>query len=916
MKIVDMSEDPSIATQDTVTKSLIETSYRFRIDAQVALTQDENPDVASIFTFAEDVEYASYYVGNAVFDGNSWTFSPQSPFVKIALKYVEAVDIAQKAVHKESDERTVKAERIVSKTDEEIVELSGENPARLVAEEISDNKIRIGFENSSGDVIGGFEATKVNGEWSPIIWMRPGTAEYPVSYMSPDGFSVFDNRGNYMDITQNRLRFGNFLAKFVLDPTELLYMISGKTGLWVKHAGSDWTGYTIQASEISSAGGGTAQAGYDSWKLTYSNGGPANVVAKFDLGADKTNYPTFGSVRINQRLLYETPHISNAIVSATVELSDDGSNWSFAFVDKWYLKGGQTIVEAPFEFSIRDNSGYMRRYIRITYSVTPTETLSDGQTVSCSVGFQTGAHLWYEFFGNTEPTVEVSNIVMNDHILWIDDSGRLRVKKVDDTKPSTLGKALDDMYSAEPTDDSSSIGGKEVGGFDLKDVEIAVDSNTSATSPVYDSSQKKLIFPVASASKPSAYGLLPGSKLAEIESQLSKLASPDETPLTLLDPNNVAYVSASGWTVPPGDNDMYFNSISDALNAINNKGWTSAVIVLYPGSYSGFDMAATNLTSLAITALGAGENITNINGTIFVGSSTKEQFLYLACSVIGSGNTSFKLSSPTDGSSRIIVAPGYSISSTSPTIGEISGAFYCYSPVWHDKTSTSSGDYSFKIGVNQTEYTIAHFYDKVEIKDSEYDGFNVIRGILRFDNQLYMSSPNTSTANYAVRINQSSDYDVRVDFNGPIELEQCGLLTVDSSSSDSRQPVVYLRNDVRAVNSAAVVVNVDRKCVFRMRNATLVCKNSGGASNSVVDVASGCVFTAMNSTIFMEKMNDNASVITSAGGVELYGVSIAGNEAEGQNIATCSDIAATSGSVVAILYGTNLPSSYGDVNNS
>jgi len=778
LKEITAAEDPSIALQDADNNILIETSRRAKLTYTLRLC---NPDQSLTF----DPPIPNYVLGTIYYDSQtqSWKLRDSDIFKFVELKYSDAIDIARKAVHKENDEKTVVLERITSVRDEDFEDQN----ARIVVQKISDTHLSFGFEtmvNGEPRYVAAFEVLKEGGDWHPIIWLRPGILEYPISYLTEDGITFQDNKGYVTDITQYHISISNKANKFILDPTELYYGFKSNDGdkvaLWVKNAMKDWD--LKRATMFGTEGNdpGIADSGYTNpYKIYTTNSASKQAVVKFDLGSDEQIRPKDGVVKVQHKLVYNSLQTCDAIITAKVETSDNDSSYSTIFVEKWLLKDGIATYTVPFEFSISDSQGYVPRYIKLTYSIYPTRILNNNERVEATVSFRDSNACTWETFSVAYPTTEMQYMVMNKHILWVDNDGNVRIKKVSNTLPNVLGDAIDKMISSEGTaGDVNAPGGKIIGALDLSRATVEVSQEITRAAFTQDT----LKLPVVKGTEVDKVGLISSATIQNIISQINSL-KPELGAIKDVTPTNVYYV-AKNWNIQAAN--PYFTSLSSAVNQIITDGTSSALIIVYPGVYDDDINFGSISRSISVGIYALEPRNTFLNGSLILAAQGSNIIdLYTNISFILQSGKNIHV----NGCKLFIDRSSLITSSADTTVIKVEGTnsiIELHGQIWVDRSGLTSDDVNPVINVYSggSLYT----YGKIEVVNNVAPIFNIDTATINVYGPVIRSG--TKNCNQVIHSKGSQTISSAINLYGPMRLIHAGIINAESKSQ------IFIKNNI------------------------------------------------------------------------------------------------------------------------
>lgn len=742
------------AIYDAGTKKYIQTSTRVKILPRIGLTTG-----SSVFT-GNDGEYV-YKIGTALWnvDDSNWDFEDAVEFPYIRNKYTEAMDIVANAVHADPiDNKTVEIKRLVTEKD------SGK--ANIYIEEIDENKIRIGMETESGNLFSAYEMVKENGEWMPILWMQPGNLSgYPVSYFTPEGFKIYDNRGSVGEYTNKSINIGNGVNSFSADRDELSFSTGGIKGFSVKRFSNNSTIIKPAVSRDATNTTATAPDGLFivAPSLIRSNNQSTGKSAIFTFSLAKGQYPTDQIMKLNHKIVFNTGSYTESVVLATVEVSTDNITWAPTQNQNWILKPGNSVITSPFEFSLQTGSINLDNettqvatlYVKITYSIRTMEDVS--AAVEAKVAFLNGAPAESEVYDNVHPVGELHVAMINGCLLWADADGRLRIKK---TSATTIGADAHAMTTNPAGTSLTSPGGMYVAsgnGIDTISLPVASSGDDIIDGPMYDPDTNALVIPVVNPSATNDHaklgGLITNSQYQALHNALSAINA-GKNPLA----QNVIYVSPE-WKTSAGEvltlDFPYATNLNVALQWAQEKTWTTPpVILVYPGAYTGNYSLVSSVSypGNAVSIVAVDPKFTSIIGSITDGQ--KKLTAYIDVPVVPSGGAGVSITKD----SNITFGPNATIVSNSTQTTElisISGNAQVkfLADVIHGGTTLS--DCVVKIGVYNKYTPNVSFYGTVYGFNTK-KLFNIYSGYLNTYGTLSNNSKDLTSGNAVIHVSGDS----------------------------------------------------------------------------------------------------------------------------------------------------------------
>jgi len=813
--------DDPIALQDPSTKQFIPTSTRIKLAPvlQIIVENEGEPTLPTGYSF-------QYLLGTATWDSDNsiWTYADATGFTYISTKYNEALAIVQSALHLESDDKTAIIKRITT-ADETA-------SAYAYMEEVNSEKVRMGFADVDGNTFAAFEMIYQDGDWQPILWMKNGTAEYPVSFMSPSGFEVFDNKGNGNKIKQASINLGNDVNKFIVDTTELLMLFNNaQVALWVKNG---LVGYELKTIPTTPIAPYTATSPKD--PTTYNNcmilasdiddsGNGKVATYRFDLGASASSSVIDGLVKIRHQLAYDSAASGTGLITAKVEVSDsESSGYIVAFFEKYLLKSGNITNTTPIEFSIKktaDNNAFqVYRYVQVTYTIEPfSQSTTD---VTGSVAMHAGAPMSWVYYSASYPVVQTPNLLIGNttpnftspsyHIFWIDEDGNARIKKVDNSNQDTLGIALEAMKTNAGGNNITDAGGKIIGDSSLIDENSTEISNVASyDKPTYDNVNRKLVFPLVNNNTDSSAvsgGLISSAQYKSILDSINGTSAGSGVYTNA----NTVYVSPA-WQNKPSSG-PFFETIQAAVNYLLASGaQLSGLVIVYPGVYTGgltFVHNDIDTGNIAIVALDPKN--TYISGKVICDSSARYRNAYIDIPIVQTSND--YAVHITNASSNITFGRNATITSSvvASAVKIDQGVVDIYSDVWH--TTEDGVSPTFDIGSGTNAPTVNMYGNINNFSYSETAGnlggsITVKRGIVHVYGIIRNDAIETSTSQFLVSIAGNGTCEFHA-HNDIIAKKGMGLLksAISGGSSVSYLHGKLYKNDALiGVSSNAILIN-------------------------------------------------------------------------------------------------------------
>jgi hypothetical protein len=568
------------ALVDEITKKPIYTSTRISFDP-ILVVCDGYP--------SDDYEgYVFYKIFDATYADNVFTFEDAAGISYVNVKYNEALEIINNAVH---------AEEIDGKDVVEIKKLTTNKDvtkACIELEEVDETKSRISFKSETGDVFGGIEIVKLQGQWQPIMWMQPSMYGMPVSYMTPDGFSIVDENGSVSKYSNKEIRMGGRFGGLYADTQEFDFRPRGVPGLKSKAA------YVSNNEVIKTLTGAPANVstyvrfpGYEASSLIDNT---HNAVYSFG-PIHMDDLPIDFVLSYNHSIAVNANAGEDSIITAVVEQSPDNSSWNFSHRQTWLSNGPLLQEKNPFLAKVVPADDNL--FIRITYSITPVRS---DKTVSAAIAFAQGKNLSWNTYTSAFGYFEGEHALINGHLIWVDTNGYVRVKKV----TSDIGSDINNMHENEAGSSITDPGGMIIGSDNtLESVEMKPDITGTYNKPTYVSSTKDLYFPVVNETMDNAERI--GLVSVQTLKNLVKTSSNEPLTATPAWAKNYCYVGKDFLSTPAQGN-IYKSSVADAVTWLLGTYGGGTVIVL-PGHYVEEDninltasASYTNGSSIAIVA--------------------------------------------------------------------------------------------------------------------------------------------------------------------------------------------------------------------------------------------------------------------------------------------------------------------------
>lgn len=631
------TEGQGIALRDEKTGSIVETSTRFMFDFNL------KPVAVGTNTTATGYD-ASYIIGKAVYNSNTttWDFEEVTGFKVVDTKYDAALAVVQNAVHEVYDEvlekNTVTVPRLQTNDD-----TSG-STAKAFIEEVSPTKIKLGFENEAGDHLAAFEMVYQNSEWTPILWMQPGTIGYPIAYLTPDGFNVFDNRGHSGYIKSSSLAVGNKYNGFKVDNDELKFITGNKVGLHVKREIPDSSSFTatVDNTDVSNTQESLndPEYGTNSGCRIKSDNNQTGVNAIYTFEVPYDDWPTDRMVEAQHKIMLDNGYYNEAIVSANIYVNHYGQGgYTLLQKNRWILRPGKLIINDPIFIDITSLEAMPAgesATIKIEYMIDAYN--SDTDNSEALVGFKNLENIKWVKFSDVYPVANIDTLKINNGLLWVDNDNQLRLKYIsNETNPAVAISTLKSSSAGtSPTDN----GGIVIGGSDLNNVDITVGKYGTTVKPRYYSGTKEFDFPLASSglamTTEGGGGLITSEEYEYIMNNLS-------TALDTIDnviPAKVCYVSKN-WSPAQAGTFPYFNTINSAVaylsaqeSSLGNNVRGGSVIV-HPGLYvEDVDLQGGRTNAIDISIVAPDPAYTKLNGQIGMSTSSGSVNAYIDIPII------------------------------------------------------------------------------------------------------------------------------------------------------------------------------------------------------------------------------------------------------------------------------------------
>jgi len=879
---------------DTFTGSLIETSKRVIMDVGVAVSASS--DVVP----SELDEYAyKYYIADAHWDAENvtWTFDESSSFKLINQKYSDALDNISRAVSKLAlDDKTVEIGRLV--TDNTTAK------AKLLFEQVTNEKLMFGFTNDSGKLLGALEIVKENDEWNPVLWMKEDTTGYPLSYMTPDGFSVFDNKGQVGRFDNKSIAFGNNTTGFSANNKEIKYTTSGKKGFHVKREVNESSQKLLDVTPdegniVATPDDPIYETG--SSFATYNTGNPVSADTTAIYTFVFTEIPNDRHFQVNHRLALADNCLTSGFVKVDVHVKSGTDTYTFVDTQKYLLKPGDVIVDDPFlialprKFDIDKDAN--NATVKLTYSL---ETFTADYNIAAEVGFKHDENISYELVADMSVVTEVDVLRINDHVLYVDDNGKLRMKELSNlTNPAAEVALLKDSTKGY------SEGIRTVGGA----TSVIVDYNsTDIPEPIYE--DENFVFPVvdkiAAATGAGLMSKEAYNTLLSLEGSFSSLAVANRYP------RNTVFVSNQWRNDLDYDavtnNFPYFSDIQSAINWIqnpvaNNGGGSDsasgtatdssgAVIILYPGEY-GSGTQEIKLVPYSyslnkpIAIVAPWRGTTKITATIKDGEQAATAFIDVPVEPTGgvraliSGNSG----------SNIVFGPNATITAgINNTNGLIAinsaDTVHFYGSISHLGTATGQNGI-IQIGYNGTGNVNVHFHNIITHTGGCL--FNISSGNVYLHSQVVSTETSTNyQSNALFYINNNVAKAVNLYINEDIIMSNLQFI-YSTSTQSSANVNIKVKGDVTANFSAdtAFVNLIKTKLEFsgHLKNTNTIYTDNksvfavGDLSrlitrNTLLEVAYGSIISLSGNTPGM--LVTNSTLITKNDAIGTYSIKNSG----------------------------------------
>ena len=798
------NEDSSIGLQDPGTKQYVPTSTRIEF-VPIIILQPAGTVIPPVLT-----GYSYFYhIGDAAWNAvtTTWDFTDGKDFTFINKKYNSAISIVNNAVHKETDGKTVKIGKFTTNiTDPDV---AGPN---IYIEQITGNKITIGLEsldaNQTLKTFAAFEMVFQDNEWQPILWMRPSTGDYPVSYMTPDGFKSFDNKGNSLEMDYGSIVFGNKDNQFIADTTEFFYKLNQQIALWARLAAKDWTIHVGTATpDVGNVLSNDSDPQYsNAANITSGTVLPANkkdAIYVFDLGTDTSVYPSDGILQLNHKLMYTISDLSlgSAILSAKVDVSADKISWTPFLTERWIFRSINNVYTTPLNFSIKTDAGTINRYVRVSYSISPVDQTA--VEVTGKVSLKTTAPLEWGTYTVAYTATQVQNLVMNGFVLHVDNNGKLLIKKLANSSPSIndLGNAIDSVVNSTPGSLVTDPGGKEIGAVDLSNVTVSIDNTKNAYT-----SKNAINLPVLNTSMTASVPNTPGVdqglvSLADYKNIMSKLGlSGSITPSLYPNGANSTAVQfvAPTWSSTPSDTMPFTTDLQVAVNRLNAVG--GGTVFVYPGYYTpsgGILNLATGapvVGGYSISIVAIEPKNTLIYGSVQIDSAGYSRKVYLDIPIQATGVNPAIIQTEADSST--VCGSNCTISSalTGTVIRIDKGSFESNALIYH--TNVTAGFATILLGQNGTDTVNPAVHINGDISGYNPKGFFDIRCGTVYLNGNINNDVTRSGVAYLIDVNPAAYTNIYINGN---------IISTDSSvTSPASLGVLRIQNTLK---SASVHLN-------------------------------------------------------------------------------------------------------------
>jgi len=569
------TSDPSIAIKDPNTNKLIETSSRVKLDC--------------VLSYAETIEDDSAYEATVglLKITSALSLNPviEELYPYINIKFAEAIDIVNKSVHTEDDNKTVLIKKLTTSIDED------GNP-RVIIEDTDNSKSVSLFRNQSIDsAAGAFELINVQGKWYPTLWMKSDVDEYPLVYITPDNIKLDNGNGSILDITYDQIAVGNSLSNISIGSFGISYKYLNKTGFetYPYFSGGSYKFTAIGIDSVnttaSSASGDTA---YNNWKSISCGNVNTKLVYQFTIPS--LYKPTDGYIYVNHKIKSDNKKFKR-IITARVYTSV-GEIHNTILVKRYKLNGNSDSTIEPLKIFINDITVNTVINIEYTAELDAIETYETDINTYIGTLILNEASLaypvfWYVFQENDILFSTYMDILrIGDHALYIDKDSRLKLKKLNG---NNISQELVEFKNTDPTivGDYTEPGGKQINISNL-DVET-FEATWGGAKPYYDIGTTTVKLPSLSKD-PLNKTEVPVMPTLEYMSHIWATINNTSGNLQPFLPQNTYYVSTT-WLKYGNEINTnpsvhpFYRTIDSAINAIKATATKTGTIILNSGTH-------------------------------------------------------------------------------------------------------------------------------------------------------------------------------------------------------------------------------------------------------------------------------------------------------------------------------------------
>lgn len=567
--------DPSIAMKDANTNKLIETSSRIKLVCDLSFEE----------SVVDDPDYEATVGLLKIESVLSLNPTIIEQFVFINIKFAEAINIVNKAVHTQDDDKTVLIKKLTTS-------IAEDGLPRVCIEDSTNSKSISLFRNQNIDSsMGAFELISVQGRWYPTLWMKSDLDEYPLCYITPDLIKLDDGNGSSIELTYDQMSAGTSLSYFSAGTFGATYKYLNHLGFEVYPYFSNGTyKYTSVGVDTlnTTALVATGDSSYNNWYYITVGGTNSKLVYQFTVAS--ANKPTDGYLFVNHKIKSDNKRYSRIITARIYTAVGEIQNT--IGVKRYELFGNSDSTIEPLKIYIGDIK--VDTTFKIEYTVTLSENEIFEQNFNTYIGIlvlnetsQAYPVFWYVFNENDiifSTYVDVLRI--GDHLLYIDKDSRVKVKKL---ITNNYSQELAEFKNNDPSisGDYTETGGRQINISNLN-VET-FESTWGGAKPYFDIANSKLMLPKLSKETASSTEI-PVLPTLEYMSNIWATINNTSNNLQPFLPQDVYYVSTN-WSKYGGEANNspeikpFYRSLDSALNAIKTSSTKSGTIVLYPGQY-------------------------------------------------------------------------------------------------------------------------------------------------------------------------------------------------------------------------------------------------------------------------------------------------------------------------------------------